>query len=233
MTDPMRRSHPWCSLGKLPIALLLLSVWACESSTEPIDPDPDPNPVVIEDDFERASLGSSWTVYAGNPGVVSSSDLGVLSNTGGALLGLAILGHTEQTFQADQFSEITLSQDLHPALLMQVFVRRRTSDNQRYGFHWQDSPDRWILKLDGGSPGIELVTLPGTRPQPGDIMRIEVSGSTLRGFLNGQQILQATDSNLPDTGVPGVAMNIFVGNIPDSDFPITAIEVWKGGELGG
>jgi hypothetical protein len=236
----MQFKSPRIAVQRL-LVVLLAALAACQSGpTEPLTEDPPtdtvpdnppPDPVVIEDDFERPALGSEWTIYNGDAGIVSASDLGAFSNSGGVLAGLSIVGYTGETFQPDQFSEAVLSPELHPDLFVQVWVRRRESDNQRYGFHWQDSPDLWVLKLDGAPQGQELVTVPGSRPEAGDTIRVEISGTTLSGFLNGEKIIETSDATLSG-GVPGVSINVNRGSIPPGDFPVSAAERWSGGDLG-
>ena len=76
----------------------------------------------VFDDFERDSLGSNWTIYNGDVGIVNQSDLGVITKTG-PMLGLGIVAWNATVFSADQFSEGNITVDVDPNALYQVFVR--------------------------------------------------------------------------------------------------------------
>ena len=191
---------------------------------------PPPMSDAISDDFERAALGGNWTIFNGDVAIINNSDIGVRTRTT-TLLGLGIAAWSGTTFAADQFSEAVISLDVNPSADLQVFVRRRQSDGLRYGFFWQagTSGGEWALKLDGGMPGIVLVTVPTAKPLPGDTIRIEVQGNSLRGFHNGQQVISTMDSMLTESGQPGMALNI--ARVPDSALPTPMFESWRGGSL--
>ena len=109
------------------------------------------------DDFERHLLGPNWTLLLGSQaGIVNSRALGV-ANTN-----WCFVVWTASAFRADQFSEATIASDIDPNMLTQVFVRRRTSDLARYGFHWNGDPGRsqWEIKYDG-VPTIMQALAPG------------------------------------------------------------------------
>ncbi|HLZ29815.1 MAG TPA: hypothetical protein VKV73_21055 [Chloroflexota bacterium] len=181
----------------------------------------------IIDDFQRDSLGDGWHIYNGNAGIVNG-ELGIV-NKSGPMLGLGILAWQGAVLSADQFSEAVVAPDKDPDALLQVFVRRRTSDNQRYGFHWNPyAGGRWELKRDGGTPGIVLTTLAAPqRPGPGDVLRIEVVGSQITGIYNGNVMLTASDTDLTDAGQPGLALNI--GLL--THLPAAFVTRWSGGSL--
>lgn len=187
----------------------------------------------VYDDFERHSLGPSWTLLVPGSGIVNQSDLGVVSGTGCAV------GWTASTFAVDQFSETRISLDVNPVMLQQVFVRRRASDNARYGFHWNGDPgnSRWEIKYDGvPSPQtVILASLNGSGPAPGDTLRLETCGTSpvmLRGFRNGQLLLTAFDSSpqrIVTAGVAGVVSRPMQGSTITPPSPI--FESWSGGSL--
>lgn len=187
------------------------------------------------DDFERHMLGSDWSVFfgSGDVEIVDSSDLG-FPVTG--YFGLA--GWTANTFGADQYSEIIISPDKIDSMLCQAYVRRRSSDFARYGFHWNNAyGGRWEIKYDGvPTPQVRILdSLPGAPPANGDTLRIEIAGMSISGFLNGNLILQATDtaftssSPITTTGVPGIAFRFTTTFTPV--FPSPVIEQWNGGDL--
>ncbi|GEM_PF-5741440 len=187
------------------------------------------------DDFERHLLGPNWTdFFSGNANIVDSSDLGF--PTSGYF---AIAGYTAVTFPANQYSEIMISPDKIDSMLVQVFVRRRSSDNARYGFHWNPSyGGRWEIKYDGVPSAQTRILDSMIAPVPlnGDTLRLEIQGMTLRGYHNGIIVVQATDtafsaSNpITTTGVPGVAFRFNSTGFPAS-YPSPVVEEWNGGEL--
>jgi len=195
------------------------------------------------DDFERASLGGSWTRFGGsNAEIVNGRDLGVPTST------WLFVGWTASTFDADQFCEAVTADTKPDTLLTQVYVRRRASDLARYGFHFNDeNPDgtgidnpRWEIKYDG-VPTAQTRTLSSVPtailPRPGDVLRIEVRGTspvTIKGFHNGVEVVSATDSahqRITTTGPVGMVSRLRRGGYtapPNS--PVFAS--WRGGSLG-
>jgi len=190
---------------------------------------------VASDDFERANLGTDWTIYfgSGTIEIVDSSDLGFPSNNNA----FGLVGWTATPFAADQYSEIIISANRPDSVLTQAFVRRRNSDGARYGFHWNAGfGGRWEIKYDG-VPGPQtrlLAYLNGQGPVGGDVLTIRISGMTISGLVNGTMMLQVSDtafttSNpITTTGVPGIA---FVYGSQSPVFPAAAIEQWNGGDL--
>lgn len=178
---------------------------------------------LLVDEFERANLGSNWTVYNGSPGIPNGRDFGVF-NKAGALYGLAIAGYTGAAVGANQFSACTLSATYDALANPQVFVRRRVSDKQRYGFFWYQGT--WRLKRDGGVAAPVLAAIDGPGPLPGDVLRIEAIGPTLYGLVNGTLLLVAQDSALPG-GVPGLVVRVVDVHV----FPTAVCAQWNGGSL--
>jgi len=62
---------------------------------------------------------------------------------------------------------------------------------------------------------------------PGDLIRIEVRGSVIRGYRNGELILTAEDRELTQPGQPGVVQNVAQA----TRFPSAGFEDWRGGNL--
>lgn len=190
----------------------------------------------VSDDFERANLGSNWTVYfgSGNVEIVNSSDLGYPASGY-----FTIVGWTANSFQADQYSEIIISPNKDDSMLCQAFVRRRSSDFARYGFHWNPAyGGRYEIKYDGvPTPQVRILdSLVAPVPLDGDTLRIEISGMTISGYHNGSLVLQASDtaystsSPITTTGVPGIAFRFNSVSYP-APYPSAVIEEWNGGNL--
>jgi hypothetical protein len=185
------------------------------------------------DDFERHALGPSWIVLAGPAAIVGDSDLGVIASGGCAV------AWSGSSFGADQWSETTLSNDVDPNMLMQVYVRRRSGDLARYAFHWNGDPgrDRWEIKYDGVPTAQTriLASAAGSPPLPGDRLRIEARGTSpvvLRGFHNGELLLEADDGapeRIVVAGMTGVIARPKQGSTVTP--PVAIFECWSGGTL--
>jgi hypothetical protein len=206
-----------------------------------LDASPDGPPAGTTDDFERTSLGPNWeVVYPVPPNdqvrIVGDSDLGM----GPGQFGFFLVDRIAPVFGADQFGEATIPTDVTAGWAHQVYVRRRASDGARYGFGYDNDPGQpnfgdWYFKYDG-VPGPQtrmFVTAPATvTPVPGDTIRVEIRGYTLRGYLNGALVLEGTDtdaSRIAD-GVPGLAARWAIGAMPTTSTAIVW-ESWAGGSL--
>jgi hypothetical protein len=221
----------WCNLITFNRLLLfncviiqLLFFTGCEIESNPFTEDgPDP----AFDDFEQKKLGSNWTIYSGNVGVIDHSDIGIISKSN-KMRGLGIVAWNATVFSANQYSEAVISLDKEQSVLQQVFVRRRKRDGQRYGFHWNSAHHgRWELKRDGGKGAPVLATIPAASPAPGDTIRIEVVGNSIKGFHNDVEVLSASDSLLMEPGQAGMAFSVrYI-----KSFPAPIIEEWSGGSL--
>lgn len=183
----------------------------------------------VQDDFQRQDLGTSWTVYNGDVAIIDGQ-LGLATRSGN-LHGMGLVAWSGTTLSADQYSQVTVAPGKPTEALLQVFVRRSAGDLARYGFHWNSRFDgRWELKLDGREPGVVLVSVPGEGPQDGDVLRIEVVGNTLTGYLNGAELLRTTDSELTEPGEAGTVFAALPSIGPES-FPLRMITAWSGGSL--
>ena len=195
------------------------------------------------DDFQRASLGANWTKYNANAEIVNGADLGSLTPSTTSLM---YVGWTASTFAADQFCEAVVAAGRPDTMLIQLFVRRRASDVARYAFAFTDEngsggigPPQWIIKYDG-VPTAQTRTLasaPATPPVPGDTLRIEATGTSpvlIKGFLNGVQIISATDNDhnrITTSGPVGMAARLRLGGFTaPANSPLFAS--WRGGSPG-
>jgi len=197
---------------------------------------------VASDDFERTALGSDWTIVFPDPTsndqvrILDTSDLGM----GPGPEGFFLANWTQRAFTADQFCEATIPADATAGWAYMVYVRWRVSDRARYGFAYDNDPSQpnfgdWIFKYDG-VPGPDTRIIASVAavdtPQPGDTIRIDVVGYTLRGYLNDALVLEATDTDLTKIadGVPGLAARWAEGNQSTTD-PAKVWESWSGGSL--
>lgn len=188
------------------------------------------------DDFERVRLGADWDVVFPQGGdqvrIIDESDLGL----GPGPQGFFIVRWQAETFSDDQFAEAEIPLDPTPGWVNQVFVRWGP-DLARYAFHYNADPGQkgfgnWEFKFDGvAGPQTRIIAsaLADVTPGPGDILRVEVEGSTLRGYLNGELMLEAADDALT-SGSPGMAARWATGNMANQ-ISARVWESWCGGSL--
>lgn len=197
---------------------------------------------VDTDDFERASLGSAWTiVFPQTPPndqvrIIGGSDLGM----GPGPEGFFLVSYTARTFSADQFGEATIPTDVAANWIHQVYVRWRATDRARYGFGYNSDPGQasfgnWYFKYDGvpsAQTRVFATAAATATPQPGDRIRVEIVGYTLKGYFNGTLVLEATDTDASKiaNGVPGLAARWATGNTSTS-VEVKVWESWSGGSL--
>jgi len=179
------------------------------------------------DDFDRADgpLGPNWSGQAANL-TIEGGEVSMIQANGNA--GAVWAG---DTFGPDQFSEVVIGSLNGGSILefrgIQAFARFQSGSALRYAFHYFSDGGAYEIKFDGGSPGIVLASLPAPPPAPGDTIRVEVRGTTIRGFLNGLLLLETTHTQLTDGSVGFV-----IGLNQGSQFrPRRAVTAWRGGEL--
>lgn len=194
------------------------------------------------DDFERPTLGSDWAIIF--PGrskkqvtIVDHRVLGM----GPGPQGFFLVNWRGNTFNADQFCEATIPEDVTDGWIHMVYVRWRARDGARYGFTYDNDPGHaefgnWIFKYDG-IPTKDTRIIASTPaqqvPGPGDTIRIEVEDFTLRGYLNGNLVLTATDTHPTriSNGETGLAARWATGN-RRSKTTSRVWGSWRGGNLG-
>lgn len=189
----------------------------------------------IADDFQRASLGSNWTVYLGNAAIIGSADWGASASSG-----IHIAGWTATTPGPDQVVEAVMVAAPSTTLMeSQVFGRRRSSDSARYAFHYHAFDAQWEIKYDGVAS--ELTRLLDTdavaaAPVAGSALRLEIRGTgssvNLKGYHNGLLILEADDTNadrITANGPTGLVCRAQTGQTPT--YPVGLFSRFAAGAL--
>lgn len=183
-----------------------------------------PSADAVTDDFERARLGSNWEVVYPTGGdkaqvqILGNSDLGMVAGNQAFFLA----DWVGNRFSADQYCEATPTAEAPAGWAYMVYVRRRASDGARYGFGFDNDPSQpnsgdWIFKYDG-VPGPQTRVFASakaaTAPKLGDTLRVEVVGYALKGYLNGELVLEGTDTDPSKiaSGQPGLAARLATGN---------------------
>jgi hypothetical protein len=164
------------------------------------------------DDFERASLGSNWS-SANGAQIYNSSDFG---GSTAATYNLAYW--TGSTLANDQYSEIVLA--ALPAGHEAIAAVRVTDVGNFYGLRVKTDTFEIFKVVAGTSTTLLDLGLP--YPDVGNTVRLEISGTTLKAYLNGTLRNQTTDSALTG-GSPGLAV-YFAGGVPTS-----RVELWRAG----
>jgi hypothetical protein len=195
--------------------------------------------VGVCDDFERASLGGNWLLWASsNCSIVDNSDLAQTEPSTWCYAAYAT------TFAADQFSEAVISTDKPVEILTQVFVRQQplgtpSGNGARYGFHYNADPGeaQWEIKYDGvaSAETRRWTNATAAAPMPGDTIRLEARGSDpvmLVGFHDGVEVVVAIDAEpqrIAATGHTGVVERPSGGSPPPPNSAV--FESWCGGDL--
>jgi hypothetical protein len=168
------------------------------------------------DNFQRASLGSNWSVPAGSFAISGNVDVMPTGAAGARSLAY----YNAVTWPNDQYSQCTITNlgsspnDIGPA------VRVGASGTNAYCFYY-DNGIFYLFKIVAGT--VTVLQQVGGTLAIYDVLRLEVLGTTLTAKRNGTQILTATDSDLA-SGNAG--LNGFGGaSSPQHAAP------WSGGSL--
>ena len=171
-----------------------------------------PPPGEVTDDFNRANggLGANWTNDGGVGGtwqIVSNAAVGGLVDNNEARA-----TYTADTFENNQYAEITVtaipSSD-GPGGGPSI----RMASNTAGGYSVYATTTTLYLSEAGGP---DLDTYSHTLA-PGDVIRIESSGTSITGLLNGSPVLSGTDGTYT-TGYPGLIAYRNTTSITVDDF---------------
>jgi hypothetical protein len=172
-----------------------------------------------------------WATWKGNPG-------GFKIKTDGSGRGTPNTNNQDcldrwdnDTFNNDQYSQVVArftgpgngTQYLY--LIARATGATSTPSTAFTYWFWSDGgSDTSIIKHPGSASEVVLATANATTFASGDLLRFEVSGSTLTGFKNGGSVITATDSSIT-TGAAGMGGFGSIGTV--------LIDDWEGGNLGG
>src|ERR1700761_5598011 len=172
----------------------------------------------VSDNFDRANgaLGSNWTT---TPGTAAPQISGNTLHAGTAS-SLNSAYWSASTFGNDQFAQGTLpgssGGNYGPGLAV------RLSGTKGYFLWYGNSANTVSLwRMDSASSWTQLASSAAlTVPPATDVWKIQVVGSTISGYQNGNLVVQATDTAIT-TGSPGVWLY----------YAANQIDNWSGGDV--
>jgi hypothetical protein len=175
------------------------------------------------DNFNDGDL-TNWTTLTSsdawtNPGTVAQC------NISGAL---ACMYVSSESPSADQYAQAVLAQDIESVdatFGCGVAVRCSTSAKTCYLAYCNTvaSGEVCLAKYVAGTRTEITSDNTGATPALGDVLRLEVEGTALRVYLNGNLRISTTDASIA-TGNFGIAGTVF------NDFPI-GVDDFEGGNL--
>jgi len=145
--------------------------------------------MTLRDNFNRANgaLGSNWSSSGGAAAYTIVSNAAASSNVQEE----EAVWWNATTFAANHFAEVTITTVSSNAFIGPAV--RVSSGGNYYGFYG-DNASRYLISVVGGT-WTQLATL-GTGFANGDVVRLEVEGTTLRAYINSVLWTSLTDSSL-------------------------------------
>ena len=171
-----------------------------------------PSAFGVTDDFNRANespISTPWTVWTGTPRILSNQ-YDVQAVDGGARCVARYDGAASVTDMYAQLSVI--ARPTAPASIGPT-VRCNTASwasGNGYAFFWINGLSGFTLfKFVAGSEAV-IDTVVMAEPSLPYTLRIEAQGTTLRGFVNGSQVISTTDTDI-STGTGAAIFGNVVG----------------------
>lgn len=181
----------------------------------------------VSDTFDRAdsnNLGGNYSSdFDGSLRVVANKAAAQTAPGGSKTYGSY---WTADIFPDDQFSEAPIPAAPSSGSWVGVTVRA-TNGNGYLFLAWSHggSMDEWNAYRFDGHSFTQIGNFFPSSPGPGDVIRIEAEGSTIRFLRNGVVLGSVTDSNHP-SGSPGVMAFTAVGGGETG-----TLDDWNGGDL--
>ncbi|HVU31902.1 MAG TPA: carbohydrate binding domain-containing protein [Opitutaceae bacterium] len=160
------------------------------------------------DDFETGSA-ADWTASGGTWTVQSAAteEYDQSNSSGAAFSGLMGLDWTDYTVQADVTPETMVGSGSDAIGLL----ARYTDSSNYYAFVYDDVSHRMELVRDVAGTSTTLRSVPVVLTVGATTtLKLEVTGTTLRGYVDGKLVISEVDSGLT-TGAPGVTTSDATG----------------------
>ena len=166
------------------------------------DPGPTPERTIITDDFNRASLGSNWTVIDGSWSIDSSVEL--FNNTSSSATSIASIRYDATDLSSsDHYTQIVFVSQSSPDAWMTGMVRFSPSVHTAYfGIIRGSDSLSTIRKIVADTPTV-LVTGSGGASAP-HTGKLQIDGSSLELFKDAASIETVTDTAIPSGTRVGV-----------------------------
>jgi hypothetical protein len=177
--------------------------------------------IEVSDNFNRANgdLGDNWTTVAGtyDPEIISNQ-VQVSPATNGHLHSAY---WTANTFSSNQYAQAKFPNIASGCCGPSIAVR--LADSRGYILWWGNGTNNVsIWRMDSSNHWSLLVSSDSLTIADTDVWRLEAVGVALRGYQNGNLVLETTDAYYTD-GSPGIWL-YFSGN---------QLEDWSGGDIAG
>jgi hypothetical protein len=141
------------------------------------------------DDFNRpdsTDLGAGWVEVSGDWSIVSQQ----LSP--GSAGGTIILRAATAMASSDHYAQVTIVSTA--AVSQGVWCRGNANISQ--GYLWRNNGSTWdLFAVVGGS--FLVIGSYTAAAAPGDVARVQAVGSTVRGFVNGVERVNVTNTDVP------------------------------------
>lgn len=186
---------------------------------------------LYSDDFNRADenpLAAPWiAVNTGSGSPFPSLELvsDAVQPTG--LDEQAVMFYNE-TVTSDQFSQVTVaSLPSGVDYFVGVVVRASYFDGNYYALFASDGYVELYKSVDEGAGAVEtLITYSLQAVGNGDVLKLTAVGNVLTGYVNGTQVLQATDSDI-SSGLAGISISVLTGGTLSD----ATADNWSGGSV--
>jgi hypothetical protein len=160
-------------------------------------------PSIFSDDFNRAdstSLGADWTEVAGNWTIASNQLCLPGIEVGGARYNVDLGSN-------DHWAEAELT--TYPSSLCQIGICLRLSTAAEFTGYSVEFADGFakLIRVTAGSPSTHGTVGPAHTPAVGDVIAADVSGTTVRLFLDGVEFMSWTDATFATPARSGLHLN--------------------------
>lgn len=180
------------------------------------------NEVMVEvpyfwDDFEsyETSLSTPWSMFLGSSGAVEADPV-----SGDKAFHAATTSNYIVSGDASENVVVTASvKDAGSSNFTSLILYGRYLDTQNYYCLMLSKSDQklWISRVKNNSGGgIASAALPaGFDFSKYHTLRLEIDGSTLRGYLDGELLATATNTDIGGAGLTGMGIQVGEGYIDD------------------
>lgn len=147
---------------------------------------------------------------------------------------IAHIDAAQIAFTANQYAQATVYRvpGYSQGHEIELYVRMAITPHNARGYeaYWNSTyTDVYLVRWNGALNDFTVLTTGsvGAEPATGDVMRMEVSGSTITVKVNGNTVITYSDSTFAN-GQPGLGLNPYGAS---SDFTSYTFSDWQAGNL--